>query len=280
MQIRDLTSLDDCRKVVELEKAIWGYADSDDVVGVPILIVTTRRGGVLLGAFDDRGEMVGFVYSLPGLKDGKPTQWSHMLGVVPEVRDSGLGTTLKLAQRRRALAMGIELIEWTYDPLQALNAHLNFTKLGIVVSEYEENIYGDSASVLHKGTPTDRFVAEWWLRQPHVERRIAAKPAATPRSNGVFDAPAILETGRDGTRLVPRAFDLTRTNRRLSVEIPPAFGDMLASAPEVAMRWRLATRAIFTAYFARGYRAVDFFLDQRTRAGRYLLAERDDPTGA
>ena len=276
MQIRDLTSLDDCRQVVALEKAIWGYADSDDVVGVPILVVTSKRGGILLGAFDERGAMIGFVYSLPGLKDGKPMQWSHMLGVVPAARDTGLGTTLKLAQRRRALAMGIELVEWTYDPLMALNAHLNFTKLGIVVSEYEENIYGDSTSVLHKGTPTDRFVAEWWLRKPHVERRLAPKPAASPRSSGVLDAPPVLDTGRDGTWTVPGAFDLARTDRRLSVEIPAAFGDMMARAPEVAMRWRLATRAVFTAYFARGYRAVDFFLDKRTRAGRYLLAQADD----
>lgn len=276
MQIRDLTSLDDCRQVVALEKAIWGYADSDDVVGVPILVVTSKRGGILLGAFDDRGEMAGFVYSLPGLKNGRPTQWSHMLGVVPAARDSGLGTTLKLAQRRRALAMGIELIEWTYDPLQALNAHLNFTKLGIVVAEYEENIYGDSASVLHKGTPTDRFVAEWWLRKAHVERRIAPKPGAVARSNGVLDAPPILMTDREGEWLAPGAFDVARTERRLSVEVPAAFGDMLARAPEVAMRWRLATREIFNTYFARGYHVVDFFLDKRTRGGRYLLARKDD----
>jgi len=274
MHIRDLTSLDDCRQVVALEKAIWGYADSDDLVGVPILVVTSRRGGILLGAFDERDKMVAFVYSLPGIKDGQPTQWSHMLGVVPEARDAGLGTTLKLAQRRRAMAMGIELVEWTYDPLQALNAHLNFAKLGVVVREYEENIYGDSASVLHKGTPTDRLVAEWWLRMPHVERRLAPKLASI-RASGAWDAPPILETGREGGWMVPASFDLARTDRRLSLEIPPAFGDMMARAPEVAMRWRLATRAIFTAYFARGYRAVDFFLDQRTRAGHYLLARSE-----
>lgn len=279
MHIRDLTSLDDCRQVVALEKAIWGYADSDDVVGVPILVVTSRRGGILLGAFDERDQLMAFVYSLPAIKDGQPTQWSHMLGVVPEARDTGLGTTLKLAQRRRAMAMGIELVEWTFDPLQALNAHLNFAKLGIVVREYEENIYGDSASVLHKGTPTDRFVAEWWLRMPHVERRLAPKLAAV-RASGALDAPPILETGQQGGWMVPGAFDLARTDRRLSVEIPPAFGDMMARTPEVAMRWRKATRAIFTAYFARGYRAVDFFLDKRTRAGRYLLARGDGSDAA
>ena len=99
-------------------------------------------------------------------------QWSHMLGVAPTARDSGLGTRLKLAQREAAIAMGLELIEWTFDPLQALNAHFNFAKLGVVVEEYEENIYGESSSPLHRGAPTDRFVAAWRIttaacRAPH-----------------------------------------------------------------------------------------------------------------
>ena len=125
--------------------------------------------------------MAGFVYSIPGLKDGHPMQWSHMLGVVASARSSGLGTDLKLAQREAALALGMDLIEWTYDPLQALNAHLNFSKLGIVVEEHEENIYGTSSSPLHAGTPTDRFVAEWHLRAPHVDaaRRDRAGSFAT-----------------------------------------------------------------------------------------------------
>ena len=117
--------------------------------------------------------MKGFVYSMAALKEGLPTQWSHMLGVTPDARDGGLGLALKLAQREHALRMGIDLIEWTYDPLQALNAHFNFAKLGVVVSEYEENIYGDSSSPLHRGTPTDRFVAQWALSTPHVQRRIS-----------------------------------------------------------------------------------------------------------
>ena len=99
-------------------------------------------------------------------------QWSHMLGVAPTARDAGLGTRLKLAQRDAAIAMGLELIEWTFDPLQALNAHFNFAKLGVVAEEYEENVYGESSSPLHRGAPTDRFVAEWRITTPHVERRI------------------------------------------------------------------------------------------------------------
>ncbi|MGH9412098.1 MAG: GNAT family N-acetyltransferase, partial [Vicinamibacterales bacterium] len=148
MTIRDLTTIDDCRRVAALEREVWGYTDAEDVVPPPVLIVSAKRGGILLGAFEPADRMVGFVYSLPGVKDGRLTQWSHMLGVAPPARQTGIGLALKLAQRERARTMGIDLIEWTFDPLQAPNAHLNFSKLGVVVEEYDENLYGQSSSPL------------------------------------------------------------------------------------------------------------------------------------
>src|SRR5262245_13641505 len=125
MHIRPLTTLDECRQVAALERAVWNYNDAEDIVPPPVLIVSIKRGGILLGAFDDGGVRRGVVYSMPAIKDGRATQWSHMLGVVPEMRAAGLGARLKLAQRDAALAMGLDLVEWTYDPLQAANAHLN-----------------------------------------------------------------------------------------------------------------------------------------------------------
>src|SRR4029453_5157315 len=118
MHIRPLTTLDECRAVTALEKTVWGYTDAEDVVPPPVLIVSIKRGGILLGAFDELGAMKGFVYSIPGIKNGRLTQWSHMLGVTADVRAQGLGLRLKLEQRTAAIAMGIDLIEWTYDPLQ------------------------------------------------------------------------------------------------------------------------------------------------------------------
>jgi len=274
MQLRDLKTLDEFKQVVELERAVWGV-DYEDVVCVPILVVTVKRGGVLIGAFE-RDRMVGFVYSLPGIKDGKPIQWSHMLGVLDEYRNAGLGHRLKLEQRLRSLDIGCDLVEWTYDPMQALNAHLNFVKLGIVVEEYAENVYGDSTSHLHKGTPTDRFVAQWWIREPHVVRRIESKSLAVVRAPEAVAAPVVNRTHEAGAWLACGPYDLHLTDRRLWVEIPTGFTEMQAADPERALDWRLATREIFTTYFARGYRAVDFVLDKAAGRGRYLLARRDD----
>ena len=271
MLIRPLTSLEDCRRVVALEKQVWAYTDAEDVVPAPVLIVTIKRGGVLLGAFDDQGEMTGFVYSIPGWKRGRPTQWSHMLGVVADARSAGLGRRLKLAQRDATLSMGIDLIEWTYDPLQAMNAHLNFTRLGVVVEEYEENIYGDSSSPLHRGSPTDRFLAEWRLNEPHVLRRIGAASSTLMRDASVMSAP-VVNPSKTGAWLEPAVGELAHESRRVLVEIPVGFSDMQAAAPDLALEWRMATRRIFQGYFSRGYRAVDFFLSREARRGHYLLA--------
>jgi predicted GNAT superfamily acetyltransferase len=272
MQIRPLTTIGDCRLVAALEKTVWGYTDAEDVVPPPVLIVSIKRGGILLGAFDDEGTLKGFVYSIPGIKDGRTTQWSHMLGVTADARAHGVGLQLKLAQREAALAMGIDLIEWTYDPLQAANAHLNFAKLGAVASEYEENIYGESSSPLHGGTPTDRFVAEWHLREPHVERRIAAPGATLIRDRSVASA-AVVNPSRAGTPwLRPGSGDLTLDARRVLVEIPVGFTEMLEHDPGLALEWRMTTRAIFQHYFSRGYRAVDFYLSRETGRGQYLVA--------
>jgi predicted GNAT superfamily acetyltransferase len=253
---------------------IWGPGYSD-VVPTPILTVTVQRGGILIGAFaDDR--MVGFVYSLPGIKYGKPTQWSHMLGVIDEFRNDGVGYQLKLLQRERTLAMDLDLIEWTFDPLQAMNAHLNFTKLGVVVEEYEENVYGTSMSPLHQGNPTDRFVAEWHVREPHVERRLNVSSALVMRSHELADVVAVNTSQVAGEWLENIDVDLSAEARRLSVELPMGFTEMLARAPELALAWRVCTRAIFTTYFDRGYRAVEFFLDRPHRCGRYMLVRSEE----
>jgi predicted GNAT superfamily acetyltransferase len=269
---RDLKTLDEYAAVVDLEREIWGPG-YDDPVPVPILAVTVLRGGILIGGFDG-GRLIGFVYSLPGIKGGKPTQWSHMLGVVDEFRNDGIGYRLKLMQRERTIAMGVELVEWTYDPMQALNAHLNFAKLGVVVEEYEENVYGASNSPLHRGNPTDRFVAEWHVGAPHVERRLNRTGIVVIRADEVGDAPSLNRAAPAGEWLECANVDLEIDARRARVEIPLGFTDMLSRAPDLALDWRMATRTIFTTYFGRGYRAVDFLLDRTAGKGSYLIVKQ------
>jgi len=289
IHIRDLTSIEEFRQVVALEQAIWGYTDAADLVTVPVFIFTVHRGAILLGAFDPStqsgpreaadplllrpgpGRMVGFAYAVMGMKHQRPMQWSHMAGVLPDYR-GGLGYRLKLAQRERALSQGLDLIEWTFDPLQAMNAHFNFAKLGGVSEEYAVNFYGESTSALHRGTPTDRLVLSWRIAEPHVIRRLEQAGSLSARAHDVSEAPIVNPTALEGPWRQAASIDLSRDDRRVWIEIPTGFTEMQQQAPDRALRWRMELRQMFEAYFGRGYRAVDFVLQREKGFGRYLLA--------
>jgi predicted GNAT superfamily acetyltransferase len=174
--IRELVAEPELREVVALQKTIWGFDDAD-LLPFRMMVVATKIGGQLLGAFDgDR--MVAFCMAIPGLKSPlKPYLHSHMLGVLPDYRNAGLGRQLKLRQKDGALARGIDLIEWTFDPLDMKNAYFNIERLGAVVRRYLRNQYGISSSLLHGGLPTDRCVAEWWIDRPKPAVTIVARIA-------------------------------------------------------------------------------------------------------
>ena len=287
MTIRPLHTIDEFRQVLELEKLIWGYEDSDDAVGIPVFVITVKRGGILLGAFDgDR--MVGFVYSLAGLKRGTPMQWSHMLGVVDGYRATGVGRDLKLEQRRIAVEMGLDLMEWTYNPLVAVNAHLNFNRLGVLVEDYVLNVYGDSSSPLHRGTPTDRFIAQWWMRSPRVTELLgsadaplatrALKPsrfATGHAATALLDVPLVNAVADNGTWLACTGVDLACEADELAVAIPAGFNEMLEAEPGLGHDWRMASRQLFGHYLNGGYRVTGFSFGPGGREGRYRLARRE-----
>ena len=162
IEIRQLFHLDEFQDVLRLQQEIWSFADIE-LLPLRFLVVVSRIGGHVFGAYDG-AEMIAFCFAIPGFKPGNaPYLHSHMLGVLPGYRDTGIGRRLKLRQKEEALGRGIRLIEWTFDPLELKNAYLNIVKLGAIVRRYSENQYGVTASPLHGGLPTDRCYAEWWL---------------------------------------------------------------------------------------------------------------------
>jgi predicted GNAT superfamily acetyltransferase len=281
MDIRTLTTVDELRQVFELEQAIWGYESVEDSVPVMMLLVSTRIGGLVVGSYDG-GRLVGFAFALPGIRGGKPFQWSHMLGVAPEYRASGLGWRLKVEQRRLAMASGVDLIAWTYDPLQAANAHLNFAKLGTVAREYHLDAYPGSSSSLHAGTPTDRLIAEWWLRSDRVVDRLAAArrgevARASGAGVGANEAVSLNRVREAGEWLAPDGHEVAIDAPRLAVTIPTGFTGMQQRDLPLAQSWRLATREMFTTYLARGYEVTNFHLDRPRRRGTYVLSLSLEP---
>lgn len=165
--ILELTTEEQFREVVEVQKTIWGF-DDVDLLPVRFFVVASKIGGQVLGAYDG-GRMIAFCLAIPGLKPGGlPYLHSHMLGVLPGHQNSGLGRTLKIRQKDDALARGISLIEWTFDPLEIKNAYFNIGRLGVIVRKYARNQYGITSSALNGGLPTDRCVAEWRIAAPRA----------------------------------------------------------------------------------------------------------------
>ena len=170
--IEDLTTEEQFRDAVRVQETIWGFSDID-LLPVRFFVVASKIGGQVFGAYHE-GRMVGFCLAIPGLKqDGTAYLHSHMLGVLPEFQNSGLGRRLKEHQRENALARGIELIEWTFDPLEVKNAYFNIARLGAIVRRYTRNQYGITSSPLTGGLPTDRCVAEWWIARDPVHGVVA-----------------------------------------------------------------------------------------------------------
>ncbi len=177
IEIRGLTAHSELQDAVRLQQQIWGFEEIE-LLPVRLFVVALKVGGQVFGAFDGQ-RMIGFCLAIPGLKaGGKSYLHSHMLGVLPEYRDAKVGKRLKLAQRDEALSRGIDLIEWTFDPLEIKNAFFNMERLGAIVRRYVYNQYGTTTSHLHGGLPTDRCIAEWWIGSPRVEAIVAGQPFA------------------------------------------------------------------------------------------------------
>jgi predicted GNAT superfamily acetyltransferase len=174
IEIRQLSTLEEFRTAVELQKTIWGFNDLD-LLPLRFFVVASRVGGEVLGAYDG-ARMIGFCLGIPGIKPGnRPYIHSHMMGVLSEYRNAGVGRRMKLRQREDALARGIPLIEWTFDPLELKNAFFNIERLGAIVRRYSVNQYGITGSPLHGGLPTDRCYAEWWVDSPRVRAILAGE---------------------------------------------------------------------------------------------------------
>ncbi|MCU0227812.1 MAG: GNAT family N-acetyltransferase [Bryobacterales bacterium] len=180
LEIRELQHREEFEQAVELQRQIWGFSDLE-TIPVRFFVVASKIGGQVFAAFDG-ARMVAFLLAVPGIKSGGQHRLhsltylhSHMLGVLPEYRDHGLGRRLKLHQREHALRGGFSLIEWTFDPLEPRNAFFNIQRLGAIVRRYVENQYGRTSSTLHTGLPTDRFVAEWWIQSERVSQAIAGQ---------------------------------------------------------------------------------------------------------
>ena len=188
LTIRKCTALEEMHACFALQKEVWGFSDAE-LVPVRIFVVASKIGGQVIGAFD-RGELVGYALALPAMRNGHPYLYSQMLAVRSQYRNAGLGRRLKLFQREEAIGRGIELMEWTFDPLEIKNAYLNIEKLGAIARRYNVNQYGITSSPLQGGLPTDRLIAEWWMKSRRVQTVLVGGKRADFDAKTRIDVPA------------------------------------------------------------------------------------------
>lgn len=252
--VRPLREHDELAACVALQREIWG-GDFHDLAPPSLLRVVNEMGGLSAGAFDERGALLGFVFGFGGFRHGRPAHWSDMLAVRHDARGRGIGRALKSHQRRVVAAAGAERLYWTFEPLSARNAHLNFNLLGVTLDAMVEDFYGDTGSTLHAGLGTDRFIVAWSLdaeieddgpATPETARspRVSARESATRVA--FADAPAI----DDAARPLPR---------RLRTAIPKDVFSLLRDDPAAGARWRERTRAIFRAALDAGLPLAGFW---------------------
>src|SRR5579864_6834250 len=235
--VRPCSGLAEFATCIEIERAVWGSADVD-IVPLPLFVVAAETGGQVLGAFaGDR--MVGFTLAIAGAHGRKPFLHSHMTAVLRPYRNQGAGRKLKIFQREEALGRGIDLIEWTFDPLEVRNAHFNF-RLGAIVRRFIPNMYGLTTSPLHGGLPTDRLVAEWHLRSARVRRALSEKRTRKSR-------------GKEYAR----------------IRVPADIGTIRATKPEEAARLQAEVRQEFEHWLVSGYAATGINITED--AAEYLL---------
>ena len=209
--IRRCQGLGELRTCVALQKEIWNFTD-DELVPLRMFVVAEKVGGQVMGAFE-RKEMVGFALSVPGTRSGHLYLHSHMLAVRKEHRNSGLGRRLKLLQREDALVRGIELIEWTYDPLEIKNAYLNIEKLGAISRRYNINQYGITSSPLQGGLPSDRLIAEWWLKSKRVETLLTSGKNPAFEQKATIEVPAQIYQWKAASETRGKAQQIQERNR-------------------------------------------------------------------
>ncbi len=289
--IKLLENYAEIEQTEEIQRQVWPGSEAD-IVPAHVIVVAAQNGGVVLGAYDG-DKMVGFAYGFLGMvptADGEHIKHcSHQVGVLPEYRADGVGFKLKRAQWQVVRNQGIDLITWTYDPLLSLNANLNIAKLGAVCNTYKREYYGEMRDGLNVGLPSDRFQVDWWLHSERVQKRLSREArkkldlahflaAETFKVNTThLNATGWEVPDAENVHLPPETADRPAI---VMVEIPTDFLALKAADPELGMRWRMHTREIFEALFARQYLVTDYiYLSGNQARGYYILSYGDSTLG-
>jgi len=271
--IRSLSSHEEFFEALKVQSRAWGMPEVEQVPA-HVLIAASRNGGVVLGAFDPLGRLIGFVFGFTGLGPKGPYHYSHMMGVVPEWQGKGVGFRLKLAQREAALFMGLRLIKWTFDPLQRGNSRLNLGKLGVIVRTYARGYYGEMLDDVNRGVRSDRVVAEWFLESERVRSLLARRRRAPTPGELLERGARVCVDSRpvEGGLRRPRLLNPRPKSDLVLVEIPWSVAAYREGGRlDLLKEWRRVTASAFERLMSDGFVDVDVAQDAQRRSFHVLV---------
>jgi predicted GNAT superfamily acetyltransferase len=264
--VRPLKGPTEYAACVALQERTWGEGFAERVPAT-ILRIAQEMGGIASGAFDESGRLLGFVFGMTGWVDRSPVHWSDMLAVAPAARNSGVGTALKLHQREMLLERGVEIMRWTFDPLQARNGYLNLSRLGAVARAYGRDYYEQSDSPLHAIIGTDRLIVTWEMAGERATRRVAGHEMP-PGRHDVEHLP-LLNPLLAGTPVECAQPHEVPDVAAVRIAVPTDISAIRDDDPERALRWRLRTRAAFESALNTGFEVRE--LVRAGEVGWYVL---------
>jgi predicted GNAT superfamily acetyltransferase len=245
-RIESLSDIQRLRECIAIQQKVWGFTDRE-LLPLRSLVVSGKIGGQVFGAIDGEDNLLGFLTAMPGYRGGKVYLHSHMMGVLPEYRNLGIGRSLKLAQRQDALNRGIPRVEWTFDPLELRNANFNIESLGVICRRYDIDTYGVTSSPLHGNLPTDRLLAEWHLTSSRVGARISKSSVSNSNSSAA-----------------------------VCLELPLNIQELKTADPVLASSIQMNLRHRFLELFGSGYWATGFKMDKPRNTASYVLEPFDE----
>jgi predicted GNAT superfamily acetyltransferase len=262
--VTELAAMTELYAAAELFVDQWGFGGGYPPVAPNLMRALAYTGNYVAGAWAGEaliGASAGFLQHTPaGL-----ALYSQITAVRPGTESRGVGYALKMHQRGWALARGLDVVHWTFDPLVRRNAYFNITKLGAVGAVYLPHFYGLMRDDINGTDESDRLLVRWCLREPAAVRAADGSPdEPDPPRLLAAGVPVLLRADPESAPVI--GADARGTRGMALCQVPEDIVTIRARDAGLARAWRVALRGALRPALETGFVAGGI-----SRDGWYLL---------